>query len=29
LLRFLQPCRTEPAQDWWFNATLAFAECET
>jgi hypothetical protein len=29
LLRFLQPYRTELAQDWWFNATLAFAECET
>lgn len=29
LLQFLQPYRTELAQDWWFNATLAFAECET
>ena len=29
LLRFLQPYRTGLAHDWWFNATLAFAECET
>ena len=26
LLQFLQPYRTELAQDRWFNATLAFAE---
>ena len=29
LLRFLQPYRMALAKDWWFNAALAFAECET
>ena len=29
LLQFLQPYCAGLAQDWWFNAALAFAECET